>query len=614
MHDLAGPLSCLLLNAILAEMRLRRTIVKYLKSGPYEAGALTLIVLAVVVRGVLIGLGWPLLDSDEGTMGLMAMHIAFRGEHPLFFYGQGYMGSLEAYLAAVMFHFFGVSTFTLRSGLLLLFSIFLAGIYLLSSLVYTKRFALLTLLVLCLASNQQLIRELVAVGGDPETLVTGTLVFLLAIWLILTFDQDRTKNWRRWLLYGAWGFVAGAGLWCHLLVAPFIAFSGLLLLLFCWRELWGRASVCIVAGLLVGASPLIYYNLTAPGGRTTLFYALNAISAGGATRHPSSLEQVKGALLVSLPTITGANPLCPVADVHFLRLNSWYGLRCTLVHTGWSLGILLLWSVATCSALWGIWRYRASFYSSVPAERRNAVLYVARLALLLNGAVPLVLYIFSPNSALYPVATSRYLIGLLVSTPALLWPLWRAAQVMRLVAGHMFPSSTNISVRIGNLVGGGSLLLIVVILAGGLLSTFTGIPSVSLDPQQDVYYTQINTQQHLDVPVVRSLNRQEALLIAGLLRMGATHIYSDYWTCDRLIFQSQERIICSALQGRLEPAYNRYQPYHTLVAADAHAAYVFHVASLLDVTFAQHMASSNTGGRKYQRVVLAGYAIYQLKE
>ena len=59
-------------------------IVKYLKLGPYELGALAIIALALVLRGVLIGLGWPLLDSDEGTMGLMAMHIVFRGEYPLF--------------------------------------------------------------------------------------------------------------------------------------------------------------------------------------------------------------------------------------------------------------------------------------------------------------------------------------------------------------------------------------------------------------------------------------------------------------------------------------------------------------------------------------------------
>src|SRR5581483_10591664 len=278
-------------------------IVKYFKLGPYELGALAIIALALVLRGVLIGLGWPLLDSDEGTMGLMAMHIAFRGEYPLFFYGQGYMGSTEAYLAAVMFHFFGVSSFTLRFGLLLLFAIFLIAVYLLTSLLYTKRLALVTLLFLALGSNQQLIRELVAVGGDPETLVAGTIVFLLAAWLALTSGQEMVgeRRWRRLLAYGGWGFAAGFGLWSHLLVAPFILLGSLLLLFFCWRELWSLACVCLLVGLAIGGAPLIYYNLNAPGGRTTLFYGINAITAGGAVRVPTFLEQVKGALLVSLP-------------------------------------------------------------------------------------------------------------------------------------------------------------------------------------------------------------------------------------------------------------------------------------------------------------------------
>ena len=41
----------------------------------------------------------------------LALHIAYRGEHPLFFYGQEYMGPLEAYIGALLFHIFGVSLF-----------------------------------------------------------------------------------------------------------------------------------------------------------------------------------------------------------------------------------------------------------------------------------------------------------------------------------------------------------------------------------------------------------------------------------------------------------------------------------------------------------------------
>src|SRR5258708_6936117 len=122
--------------------RWNKIATKYAGVGFYEMWAIIIIAIAVALRVTLLALGWPLLDSDEGTMGLMGMHIAFQHEHPIFFYAQGYMGSTEAYLAAIMFHFFGVSSFTLRFGLIIIFTLFLIGMYLLTSLLYTKKLAL----------------------------------------------------------------------------------------------------------------------------------------------------------------------------------------------------------------------------------------------------------------------------------------------------------------------------------------------------------------------------------------------------------------------------------------------------------------------------------------
>jgi len=70
---------------------------------------LMVVLVASTLRIVLIYLRWPGTSSDELTMGLMALHIAYRNEHPIFFYGQGYMGSIQAYLGAVFFHIFGVA-------------------------------------------------------------------------------------------------------------------------------------------------------------------------------------------------------------------------------------------------------------------------------------------------------------------------------------------------------------------------------------------------------------------------------------------------------------------------------------------------------------------------
>ena len=111
---------------------------KVIRSKPYlhtsTMAAIILITLAVALRMILTVLVVPEVNGDEGTMGLEAMHIAFQGQHPVFLYNQNYMGVLEAYIAAFFFHLFGVSVFTLRIGMILMFALFLVSMYLLTSL------------------------------------------------------------------------------------------------------------------------------------------------------------------------------------------------------------------------------------------------------------------------------------------------------------------------------------------------------------------------------------------------------------------------------------------------------------------------------------------------
>jgi len=122
--------------------------------------AFLIIVSGTLLRILLVASGWPHSNADEGTMGIMAMHIAFKGERPIFFYGQYYMGTLEAYVGAAFFRLFGASVFTLRLGLVLLFALFLTCMYLLTSLLYTKKLALITLILLSLGSSIMLDTEL----------------------------------------------------------------------------------------------------------------------------------------------------------------------------------------------------------------------------------------------------------------------------------------------------------------------------------------------------------------------------------------------------------------------------------------------------------------------
>src|SRR2546429_532425 len=140
-----------------------------------------------------------------------------------------------AYTSAVFFHLFGVSVFTLRTGMIIMFTLFMVSMYSLISLLYTKKLALLTLALLGFGvASDVLIQQLSAVGGAIETLLFGSLVLLLSSWLALTSGQKQVHRIQRWRLvgYGWWGLNTGRGIWVHLLVGPFVLAGALILVFF----------------------------------------------------------------------------------------------------------------------------------------------------------------------------------------------------------------------------------------------------------------------------------------------------------------------------------------------------------------------------------------------
>ncbi|MFI5274025.1 MAG: hypothetical protein ACHQ4H_13410, partial [Ktedonobacterales bacterium] len=78
-----------------------------------------------------------------------------------------------------------------------------------------------------------------------------------------------------------------------------------------------------------------------------------------------------------------------------------------------------------------------------------------------------------------------------------------------------------------------------------------------------------------EAPAVAAQTRQQQDLARQLIAAGDTRVYADYWTCERMIFLSAERVICGVLGPDLAPAANRYPPYDAQMRAAPHPAYVF---------------------------------------
>ncbi len=200
----------------------------------------------------------------------------------------------------------------------------------------------------------------------------------------------------------------------------------------------------------------------------------------------------------------------------------------------WGIGYIILGIIAAYLAVGIIWQQwsRSSVQNWSFEERQTVKRQCARLMLLVSAGITLLLYMLSPIAAVIPDVVWRYLICMLIALPAVLWPLWN-------VKSRPMISSTR-SARVLFILRVGLLLLIASIFVMGTIRTFLE-----------------------GVPEAQAANAKEDALVQDLLRVGATRIYSEYWTCNRLIFHSQERIICSALDDQLKPGFEGYDVYQS---------------------------------------------------
>lgn len=562
-------------------------LVKWLKSrSRFERWMFVCVALAVVLRVVLIAFNWPYTDSDEGNMGVLAMHVAFRGEHPIFFYGANYLGPLEGYLAAPLFRVFGSSLFLLRLPLVLCFAIFLLGLYYLLVLLYKEKlFALVMVALLGLGSQDVLFLQLRASGEYPELEMFAVLICLLGLWLALTLPpaEEMPTGRKRWLRIGVYlllGILAGLAIWVDVLAGPFVLGVVLLLYFFNRRELKFLPGLSLIVGLIIGAFPLIYYNLTAPWYENSLF-VFAGLDKGGTAQmqalHLTWIHQLSGMLFISLPMATSGGWGCTPNSMPAFGPFTPAHLPCIAAQGTWSIVYIALAVFAGVLAFVALRRYvrgkRRGFTTSgefVWEERQEAIRQYGRLMLLACVGLTLLLYTISPQPAVYSDTAFRYLTCLYLAWPILLWPLWQGISKRKINTKKIFQVAI--------------LLFVAITLFGGTINTL------------------------LQMPTTQARYEQQQRLIQDLENVHATRLYSDYWTCNILIFLSKEKIICSALGTSMQPAQDRYWPYHLIIQHTPHPGYIFFVGSPEAKIMQQRVAANPSHYRVYQ---FEGYMVYQ---
>lgn len=219
----------------------------------------------------------PSIDSDEAIVGLMGKHIASGAAFPIFYYGQPYMGALEAYHYAFYLKLFPfiphellLRLVPITWSLLLIPVVYLLGFYSASTDINSrkdlrKQVARFAALFTAVANSNFTIWTAKARGGFVEVIVLSCLALtLLAAW----------RRSQRGGLIMSMGLVLGIGWWVNNQIIYAMLTCGLIISydLLIKREyssapksIARRYITTLFQGLmpfLIGSSPFWYYNFT----------------------------------------------------------------------------------------------------------------------------------------------------------------------------------------------------------------------------------------------------------------------------------------------------------------------------------------------------------------
>jgi len=511
------------------------------------------LLIAALFRTWLIQNHGVSFDSDEAVVGLMARHINQGKPIPTFFYGQDYMGSLDALLVAVGFRVCGESIQTIR---LVQMALYLLSLITAWGLAYTvtrsRRVAGMTLLLLAIPTALGTVYTAIALGGYNEIVLFGNVILLLG-WQVTV--EGRREDWR-WALLG---LMAGLGWWTNgAIVTPCLAVGVLGLRHFSpnhWRR-YGLAA----AGFLIGSSPWWVYNLQHNG--AALSFLLDGF--GGASDHQ----------LVS--------PGESMIGLFVLGFSALYGLRFPWdvqfhATVGMVLGALVYLALVV-DGIAGLWaRQRVALQQpgvtlAVIGRRNLPGINAHYWTWLVFGAF---ISVFAFSS--FSDGTGRYLM-----------PLW-------------VPAAMGVALGLERLRRGGWMI------AAAALGILLVMHASSV-----IRATQLETGLTPQlVERLRAPAGDDDALLAFLEEEGYTRGYASYWTSFRVMFRARERVILDTALPYDERGVgendNRYQPYVAEVKRAERVAWITQNFAELDRLIA---AQLDEAGITYQIRDIGRYKVY----
>ena len=224
---------------------------------------ITILLLAVGFKVALLLEDVFPFNSDEAIVGLMAKHI-LDGERPIFFYGQAYMGSLDAWLTAGGFAIFGEKVWVIRLLQTLLYLATTAiSMYLVRLYSESAWQPIITGLFLAFPAVNMMLYTTVSLGGYGESLLLGSL--LLVVYTL--YRRKEPGSLMSLGLLACIGFISGFSFWVNGITLVYsLPVFGLVfwhtgkihLKSFKWGNILTQ-SAALITGLIIGLFPWILY-------------------------------------------------------------------------------------------------------------------------------------------------------------------------------------------------------------------------------------------------------------------------------------------------------------------------------------------------------------------
>ncbi|PWT75610.1 MAG: hypothetical protein C5B60_05100 [Chloroflexi bacterium] len=574
---------------------------------------LAVLLVAAAVRLLLAARGWPYVNSDEATLGLMADDILWHGAHPLFAYGDHHIGAIDAYLQAPFFAVLGSTDLVLHIVTTIQIVVFLVFFYLFTRDVFSTPVAIVTLLLLAFCGQLELFYEMRANRHAQDVLVFTALLLWLVVW--------RLRHPGRLLLVDfAIGVVAGIGLWSTLLTLPFVVAAALALgvdavlmrrhhhlALLDRRQT--LAEVLLVAGLLIGITPIILAAVETHG--SSLREGLLTASVGGHSVQ-AIIQQLGGTFLYAVPSMFDSSTVCPHCVVwpsSAVTPTPRQILEVTAVGVVFSGIVIGCWLLAALPLLRDTWRslrHRTPIASSEQGGSKSAAPAVTEnarwwgRAMLALGVGLTTLEFAAGRASFVDVGTNtRYLMGIYFVVPFIAAPLCSCVQTVwsriRRLPG---PQTTGrLELRLAPL---GVMLLLAIF-------------GINLRGEVSVFQQTLAQPAQFGVPA----GTRDVELLEFLSRHHATRFYTTWWVCYRLMFDSQEHAECYVVSNSnpFTPGVNKNLSYKAAVAAALHPAYVFDLTTPevqpdVPVEIRAQIAAHASRFAGYAGAQIAGYAVF----